>query len=164
MGDSTMVNYVQCASEADKLTNVASSAIDIANCSIPNAQAYEADGKLTILGTIGPKVATLSAMSELLGSQLGDQYKSGPEQGYDSATWDSCYYVLAPKDTPDAVCEAVNAALMKAAEQQSFIDGNKAMATFVNATNYAESQTLLANEWATLDKIVGDMGLKAAGR
>lgn len=48
-GDANSVNYVQCSSEADKLTNVAAGSIDLANCSIPNAVSYDADGKLTIL-------------------------------------------------------------------------------------------------------------------
>ncbi|MBR1709585.1 MAG: hypothetical protein IJ719_12265 [Clostridia bacterium] len=159
-GDSTLATYVQCASEADKLTNVASGAIDLANCSIPNALSYEADGRLTILGTIGPKVATVSSMSELLGIELGNQYASGPEQGVDSATWDSNYYVLVPKDTPDDVCEAINSALMKAAEVQSYIDGNHAMATFTSPIDYQGSIDALNTEWAFLDELVGNMGLK----
>ncbi|MBQ8092539.1 MAG: hypothetical protein IJ242_03065 [Clostridia bacterium] len=159
-GDANLAMYVQCASEADKLTNVAAGSIDIANCSIPNALSYEADGRLTILGTIGPKVSTIASMSELLGNQLGEQYASGPEQGVESATWDSNYYVCVPKDTPDELCEAINEALMKACEVQSFIDGNKAMATFVAPTNYADSQAALETEWNFLDQLVGDLGLK----
>ncbi|MBQ9008760.1 MAG: hypothetical protein IJ088_05445 [Clostridia bacterium] len=159
-GDSNLATYVQCASEADKLTNVASGAIDLANCSIPNALSYEADGRLTVLGTIGPKVATIETMSELLGSELGAQYASGPEQGIDSATWDSNYYVLAPKDTPDDVCVAINEALMKASAVQSFIDGNNAMATFVSPIDYEGSVAALNTEWEFLDNLVGEMGLK----
>ncbi len=163
-GDPNLAMYVQCSSEADKLTNVASGAIDIANCSIPNALSYEEAGKLTILGTIGPKMSTIPAMSELLGTELGQQYASGPEQGVESATWDSNYYVLAPKDTPDELCEAINEALMKACEVQSFIDGNKAMATFVSPTNYADSIAALDTEWEFIRALVDGLGLKAADR
>ena len=163
-GDKDLAMYVQCASEADKLTNVASGSIDIANCSIPNALSYEEAGKLTILGTIGPKMSTIESMSELLGTQLGNQYASGPEQGVESATWDSNYYVVAPKDTPDELCEAINEALMKACEVQSFIDGNKAMATFVSPTNYADSIAALETEWEFIAQLVDSLGLKAADR
>ena len=159
-GDSEMASYVQCSSEADKLTNVAAGSIDIANCSIPNALSYEADGRLTILGTIGPKVSTLETMSELLGEELGEQYASGPEQGVESATWDSNYYVLVPKDTPDDVCEAINEALQMASEQDSFVEGNRAMATFTQKVNLEDSQAALETEWAFMDELVDGMGLK----
>ncbi len=159
-GDPDLALYVQCSSEADKLTNVASGSIDIANCSIPNALSYEADGRLTILGTIGPKVSTLPAMSELLGQELPANYASGPEQGVESATWDSCYYIFAPKGMTDEQYTAINEAIMKACEVQSFIDGNNAMATFVSPLNWEESKAALENEWAFLDNLVGGMGLK----
>ena len=159
VGDTSLVNFVQCSSEADKLTNVASGAINVANCSIPNAQSYDADGKLTILGTLGPKAATLESMSELLGFELDAKFASTQEQNID-VTWDSNYYVLAPKDTPDEICEAINEAIMKATEVQSFIDGNKAMATFIDAVDYAGSQEALNNEWTFLDDLVTSMGLK----
>lgn len=158
-GDASLVNYVQCSSEADKLTNVASGAIDIANCSIPNALSYDADGKLTVLGTLGPKVATLENMSELVGSELDEKFATTQEQGV-STTWDSNYYVLAPKDTPDEVCKAINEALMKATEVQSFIDGNNSMATYINAVDFEGAKKALEDEWAMQDELVTAMGLK----
>ena len=160
-GDSSMANYVQCASEADKLTQTASGSIDVANCSLPNAQAYEADGKLTILGTIGPKVGTLDKIRELTGLDLGDSFKSGPEQGVESATWDSCYYVGAPAGTPDEVVKVINETIMKACQQQSFLDGNKQMGSFTGALNYEETVTTFENEWSFMEQLVTDMGLKA---
>lgn len=159
VGDTSMVNMVQCSSEADKLTNVASGAINIANCSVPNAQSYLADSKLTVLGTLGPKVATLENMEELVGTELDPSFATTQEQGV-SCTWDSNYYVLAPKDTPDEVCEAINEAMMKANDVQSFIDGNKQMATYIGAVDYATSQQMLADEWQMQDELLTSMGLK----
>ncbi|MEW4413972.1 tripartite tricarboxylate transporter substrate-binding protein [Clostridium sp. AN503] len=158
-GDAGLVNYVQCSSEADKLTNVASGAIDIANCSIPNAQSYDADGKLTVLGSLGPKVATLENMSELVGMELDGKFATTQEQGVDT-TWDSNYYVVAPKDTPDEVCRAINEAIMKATEVSSFIEGNNAMATYIDAVDYQGSVDALAAEWQFQDDLVTAMGLK----
>ena len=89
-GDANSVNNVQCSSEADKLTNVAAGSIDIANCSIPNAVSYDADGKLTVLGSLGPKVATLENMSELVGTELDKKFATTQEQNV-SVTWDSNY-------------------------------------------------------------------------
>ena len=163
-GDKDLAMYVQCASEADKLTNVASGSIDIANCSIPNAQSYEADGRLTILGTIGPKMSTIATMSELLGTELGAQYASGPEQGVESATWDSSYYVYVPAGTPDEICQAINEAICKAAETASYVEGNKAMATFVAPVDYAATQEAFTTEWAFQEGLVEGLGLKQEGR
>ena len=156
-----MINWVQCSSEADKLTQTASGSIDIANCSIPNAQAYEADGKLTILGTVGPEVSTLETMDELLGTTLGDQYMSGPEQGIEDATFECSYYLWAPKDTPENICRAVNEAICAACDVQSYIDGNKAMATFVEAVGYDEAQEVFAREWGIMETRAEQMGIMA---
>ena len=158
-GDANSVNYVQCSSEADKLTNVAAGSIDIANCSIPNAVSYDADGKLTILGSIGPKVATLENMSELVGTELDKKFATTQEQNV-SMTWDSNYYVVAPKDTPDEICEAINEAIQKATEVQSFIDGNNKMATYIAAVNYEDTKKALETEWSFQDELVSSMGLK----
>ncbi len=159
-GYSELVNWVQCGSEADKLTQTASGSIDIANASIPNAQSYEADGKLTILGCAGPSVATLENMSELVGLDLGDSFKTTAEQGIADAEWNSCYYVWAPAGTPDNICAAINSAIMKATEVQSFIDGNKQMATFVDAVDYDAAQQTFADEWASMDEVATGMGIK----
>jgi len=145
-GYADMVNYVQCGAEADKLTQTASASIDIANCSIPNAQAYEADGKLTILGTVGPKVATLDTMSELVGLDLPDTFKTTLEQGIDFS-WDAGYYVLAPAGTPDNVCQAINSVLVQLKDNQGFIDGMNAMASYINTPDLATARADWAVEW-----------------
>ena len=159
VGDASLVNYVQCSSEADKLTNVASNAINIANCSIPNAQDYDADGKLTVLGTLGPKASTLESMSKLLGSELDAKFASTVEQGVET-TWDSNYYILAPAGVSDEAAEAINQAIVKAEEQTSYVDGMNKMATFAEPTNLADSQKGLDDEWSNLDALVTSMGLK----
>lgn len=159
VGDPTLVNYVQCSSEADKLTNVASNAINIANCSIPNAQDYDADGKLTILGTIGPKASNLESMGTLLGSELDPKFASTVEQGFDS-TWDSNYYVLAPAGVSDDAAAVINEAILEAEKQQSYVDGMNKMAAFAELADLAGSQAALDAEWSTLDELVSSMGLK----
>lgn len=159
-GDSANATYVQCSSEADKLTQTAAGAINIANCSLPNALQYQADGKLTILGTIGPKMSTIDEMEKLMGLELNDSFKSGPEQGIDSATWDSAYYLFAPKDTPDEICEAINAAVCKAVETASYQEGMKAMAGFYDALDLAEVTATFEAEWEFMDALTTDMGLK----
>ena len=65
-----------------------------------------------------------------------------------------------PKDTPDEICEAINEALCKASEVQSFIDGNNSMATYIAAVNYEDTKKALDDEWAFQDDLVSSMGLK----
>ncbi len=158
--DYNLVTYVQCASEADKLTNVAAGSIDIANCSIPNALSYEADGRLTILGTFAASSINLEGIKELMGTDLGDQYKTGPDQGYPNATWDGNHYVYVPKDTPDEICEAINEAICKANDVTSYIEGNKTMAAFIGPVDFAGSKAALEAEWNTLDELVAALGMK----
>ena len=160
VGDADMVSYVQCASEADKLTNVAAGSIDIANCSIPNALSYEADGRLTILGTFAASSVRLEDIKALTGLELGDQYKTGPDQGYPDATWDGNHYVYVPKDTPDEICEAINAAICKVNDVASYIEGNKAMGAFIGPVDFAGAQAALESEWNTLDELVAGLGMK----
>lgn len=158
-GYTEMVNWVQCGSEADKLTQTASGSIDIANCSINNAQGYEADGRLKVLSTSCPTGTTLADLEALVGIKLGDNYAPCPEQGVD-AVYDSSYYMWAPAGTPDNICQAINEAIMKATEVQSFIDGNKQMATFVEANDFASTQKIFTDEWAAMEVLAEGMGTK----
>ena len=157
-GYGDMVTYVQCGSEADKLTQTASGSIDIANCSIPNGVSYEADGKLTILGSVGPRVGTLAAMSELTGIELPETFKPVFEQGIDFS-WDAGYFVMAPAGTPDAVCEVINAAIREACTLPSFDEGMRRMASFPNVPDLATCRADWAKEWAFQVELMTAMGL-----
>ena len=157
-GLSSQVNWVQCGSEADKLTQTASNSIDMANCSVPNGLAYEADGKLTILGTVAPKVANLQSMSELVGTALPETFKTAAEQNI-NYTYDSNYYLWAPKDLPDEIAEVVNECVNKSMSVQSYIDGNKQMVMFIGENNLEEAQAMFDAEWANNEEAVKAMGL-----
>lgn len=158
-GYGEMVNWVQCGSEADKLTQTASGSIDIANCSITNALSYEADGKLKILGTMAPASATLENMSELIGVDLPESFKTTKEQGVDY-TYDSSYYVWAPAELPDDIATAINEQIMKCVDQQSFVDNMKQMATYVDKRDLTATQKTFDDEWDTWSGIVEQMGIK----
>ena len=136
LGEPSLVNYVQCSSEAD-----------------------DKDGKLTVLGTIGPKASNLESMGKLLGTELDAKFASTVEQGIDT-TWDSNYYVLAPAGVSDEAAAAINAAIVAAETQSSYIDGMNKMATFNTPAELAAAQDALNAEWEKLDALVGSMGLK----
>lgn len=148
-----MVNYVQSGGEADKLTNIASGSIDLANCSMNNAIAYEADGKLVVLGIIGPEAATREATGALVGAELGEQYASLKEQGYDYSL-DVGTYLTLPAGTDPAIVEYVNAKLLELNGNETFEKGMKTMGQFTNVTNLEETQAAWAAE---VDEFVGLM-------
>lgn len=153
-----MVNYVQCSSEADKLTNVASKAIDLGNCSVNNALSYMQDGKLKVLGTVGPKVATKEAIEELLGVELDDSFLSMPEQGIES-TWDSGYYIMGPAGMDEATVTAINELLQKLPEVAAFSEGMDTMATFVNCADLETSKADFETEWELQNTLLSELGL-----
>ena len=134
-----MVNYVQSGGEADKLTNIASGSIDLANCSMNNAIAYEADGKLVVLGIIGPEAATRAATAELVGAELGEEFASLKEQGYDYSL-DVGTYITLPAGTDPAIVEYVNAKLLELNGNETFEKGMKVMGQFSNVTNLEETK------------------------
>ena len=148
-----MVNYVQSGGEADKLTNIASGSIDLANCSMNNAIAYEADGKLVVLGIIGPEAATRESTGALVGAELGEQYASLKEQGYDYSL-DVGTYMTLPAGTDPAIVEYVNAKLLELNGNETFENGMKTMGQFTNVTNLEETQAAWAAE---VDEFVGLM-------
>ena len=65
-----------------------------------------------------------------------------------------------PAGTPEEICEAINEAICKASEAASFVEGNKAMATFVAPVNYEETKAAFATEWDFLAALVEGLGLK----
>lgn len=87
------LNLVECAAEADKLTNVAGGHIDIANCSLGNAREYEKAGKLRVLGVLG---------------------SGKPEAGYPEwkpitdVIWESYLYCFAPAGIDNAAAQSIN--------------------------------------------------------
>ncbi len=162
-GNADAVNYVQCGAEADKLTQTASASIDVANCSIPNAQAYDADGKLTILGTVGPKVATLESMSKLVGIELPATFATTLEQGVEYS-WDAGYYVLAPGGMSDEMAKVINDTIVKIGTDPDFIDGMAKMGSYMNVAELSAARADWAAEWEFQNATIDALGWKAEGR
>lgn len=158
LGVADDVNYVQCASEADKLTNIASGAIDLGNCSLNNAYAYEQDGRLKILGVVGPASATKDVCAELMDLDLSDAYLSMSEQDIDFS-WDAGYYVMAPASASDEVCSAVNEKLQAIYENESFQKGMTDMATLYTPKNLEETRADWEAEWDFQVEMETAMGL-----
>lgn len=152
------VNYVQCSSEADKLTNVASKAIDLGNCSVNNALAYQQDGKLKVLGIVGPGSLNKEECSKLTGQDLNDSFLSMPEQGID-AVWDSGYYIMGPAGMDQALVEKINESLQGLDEAKPFVDGMNTMAMIIDVKDVAGSQADFKEEWDVNYELLSGLGL-----
>ena len=153
-----LVNYVQSGGEADKLTNIASGSIDLANCSMNNAIAYEADGKLEVLGIIGPEAATREATAALVGAELGEEYASLKEQGFDYSL-DVGTYITLPAGTDPAIVEYVSAKLQELNGNETFENGMKTMGQFTNIPNLEDTQAAWAAEVEEFIGVMRDLNM-----
>ncbi|MBS6644657.1 MAG: hypothetical protein KH366_13850 [Clostridiaceae bacterium] len=152
------VNYVQCSSEADKLTNVASKAIDLGNCSVNNALSYQQDGKLKVLGIVGPEVMTKAECEKLIGQELNDSFLSMPEQGI-NAVWDSGYYIMGPAGMEPALVETINKNLQGLTEAKPFVDGMNTMAMLIDVKDVEGSKADFQTEWDVNYDLLSGLGL-----
>ena len=73
------LNKVECASESDRLTNLAGGFIDIGVVNIGNAVEYEKAGKIKVIGTMSSDGTTISAYPQTLPAN----YKTLQEQGFE---------------------------------------------------------------------------------
>jgi tripartite-type tricarboxylate transporter receptor subunit TctC len=155
MGDIEL-NYVQCASESDKLSNVAAKSIMLGNCSLNNALQYEADGKIKIL-------AILSYSEEVGKDQimegLGDQYLTTWEQGFPDSSWEAGYYVVGPVGMSDDLVETINASVQEATKQIAFLDGMKEMSMVIEAKGMKESQADFLAEYEVQRALTTSAGI-----
>ena len=70
------LNKVECASESDRLTNLAGGFIDIGVVGLGNAQEYEKAGKLKVIGTVAGDGITIIEYP----AELPENYKTLQEQ------------------------------------------------------------------------------------
>lgn len=154
------LNYVQATSEADKLTNVAAGSLDLGNCSLNNAIAYEADGKLKVLGLI--------TYSDDVGKDdymegLSDAYLTTAEQGFPGAAWPSGNYVCGPAGMDPALVEEINASLQQIVDDPGFVEGMAAMSQAIDMKGVAESQADFAAEWELQKSMCTAAGVNVRG-
>lgn len=150
------LNYVQAASEADKLTYVASGSIDVGNCSLNNAIGYEADGKIKILGII--EHSTDFDRDDYM-EGLGDQYLTCHEQGFENAYWSAGSYIVGPANMDPAVVDAINASLAEAVTTQVFLDGMVQMSQNVDVKSPADSLAEYLTEWELQRELTSAAGI-----
>ncbi|MDO4620456.1 MAG: tripartite tricarboxylate transporter substrate-binding protein [Lachnospiraceae bacterium] len=141
------LNMVECASEADKLTNVAGGIIDLANCSLGNALQYEEAGKIKVLGVVGSEKV-----------EGYDQWEPIPD-----IAWTSPMFVFASKDVSDEELEAINAALKTVSENEAFIEGVTSIGGTASWYSVEDSQKMFDEAVKTCTEIAEGLGIYGLG-
>lgn len=154
------LNYVQSGGEADKLTNIATGSLDLTNCSITNARAYEEDGKLKILGIVGPSD---SMSKDDFDPTLSDAYKTTWEQGYTGASWQAGSYLCAPAGTDPALLETIYESMKQVENDATFQEGMAAMGQIIEFKGPSEAAADFMAEWEVQVALTTELGINVRG-
>lgn len=151
------LNQVECASESDRLTNLAGGFIDIGVVGVGNGQAYEKDGKLKVIGTVASDGVTIDGYPET----LPDNYKTLQEQGFEDCYFNVYHYLLGPAGMDETMVKEMNAS-MKAIYEATKDDIAK-IGNIPGWHDLEESQTIREAEYNQLVQVGKAIGLYVQG-
>lgn len=138
------LNSVECASESDRLTNLAGGFIDIGVVGVGNALEYEKAGKLKVIGTVSSDGTTISEYPE----ELPDNYKTLQEQGFDECTMAVFHYLLGPAGMDETMVKNMNAAMQSVVEDETVNAGIAGIGNIPGWHDLEESQKIHDEEYA----------------
>ncbi len=151
------LNSVECASESDRLTNLAGGFIDIGVVGVGNAVEYEKAGKLKVIGTVASDGTTIDGYP----TELPDNFKTLQEQGFSDCYFNVYHYLLGP-----AGMDADQVAKMNAAMEKIYEVTKDDIATIGNIPGWhklEESQKIREAEWNQLINVGKAIGLYVQG-
>ena len=151
------LNHVECASEADRLTNIAGGFIDIGVVSLGNAQSYEKAGKLKVIGTVAGNGVTIADS----GVDLGDNYKTLQEQGYDDCYVLCMHYIYGPKGMNEEQVKKINASFKAVIEDATVNEGLRKIGHIPLWHDLEESKKIQMEEYNTTVETAKFLGLYA---
>lgn len=149
------LNSVECASESDRLTNLAGGFIDIGVVGVGNALEYEKAGKLKVIGTVSSDGITISAYPEA----LPDNYKTLQEQGFEDCVMSVFHYLLGPAGMDETMAANINAAMQKVCEDETVKAGISGIGNIPGWHNLEESRKLHAEEYAQYVELAKELDL-----
>lgn len=149
------LNSVECASESDRLTNLAGGFIDIGVVGVGNAVEYEKAGKLKVIGTVSSDGTTISDYPE----KLQDNYKTLQEQGFDDCYLAVFHYLLGPAGMDETMVKNMNAAMQAVCEDATVHDGIASIGNIPGWHDLEESQKIQEEEYTQDVEIAKDLGL-----
>ena len=151
------LNHVECASESDRLTNIAGGFIDIGVVSLGNAQSYEKAGKLKVIGTVAGNGVTIADS----GVALGGRYKTLQEQGYDDCYVLCMHYIYGPKGMNEEQVKRLNASFKAIIEDATVNEGLRKIGHIPLWHDLEESKKIQMEEYNTTVETAKFLGLYA---
>lgn len=149
------LNSVECASESDRLTNLAGGFIDIGVVGVGNAMEYEKAGKLKVIGTVSSDGTTISKYPE----ELPDNYKTLQEQGFKDCVMSVYHYLLGPAGMDETMVAEMNAAMKAVCEDETVSAGIAGIGNIPGWHDLAESKEIHDGEYAQVVEIAKTLDL-----
>lgn len=153
------LNKVECASESDRLTNLAGGFIDIGVVNIGNALQYEQAGKLKVIGTMASDGVTISEYPE----ELPENYKTLQEQGFEDCYNLVFHYLLGPAGMDENMVKEMNAAMEAVVADETVNAGIATIGNIPNWRNLEDSQAMREKEYNFFVEIAKDLDMYVQG-
>lgn len=153
------LNKVECASESDRLTNLAGGFIDIGVVGLGNAQEYEKAGKLKVIGTVAGDGITIDKFPET----LPDNYKTLQEQGFQDCYMLVYHYLMGPAGMDETMVKEMNAAMEAVVEDATVNAGIASIGHIPGWHDLEESEELHTKEYDELVEIAKSLDMYVQG-
>ncbi len=151
------LNSVECASESDRLTNLAGGFIDIGVVGVGNALEYEKAGKLKVIGTVSSDGMTIDKYPE----ELPENYKTLQEQGFDDCVISVFHYLLGPAGMDETMVANMNAAMKAIVEDETVNAGIASIGNIPGWHDLEESKKIQQEEYNQDLEIAKALGMAA---
>ena len=151
------LNSVECASESDRLTNLAGGFIDIGVVGVGNALEYEKAGKLKVIGTVSSDGMTIDKYPE----ELPDNYKTLQEQGFEDCVIAVFHYLLGPAGMDETMVANMNKAMKAVVEDETVNAGIASIGNIPGWHDLEESKEIQKGEYEQELEISKALGLAA---
>lgn len=149
------LNSVECASESDRLTNLAGGFIDIGVVGVGNATEYEKAGKLKVIGTVSSDGTTISEYPE----ELPENYKTLQEQGFEDCVISVYHYLLGPAGMDETMVANMNAAMQAVCADETVNAGIAGIGNIPGWHDLAESKEIRDGEFAQFVEIAKELDM-----
>lgn len=149
------LNSVECASESDRLTNLAGGFIDIGVVGVGNALEYEKAGKLKVIGTVSSDGTTIDQYPE----ELPENYKTLQEQGFDDCVMSVYHYLLGPAGMDETMVANMNAAMKAVVEDETVNAGIASIGNIPGWHDLEESKEIHDGEYAQFVEIAKELDM-----
>lgn len=153
------LNSVECASESDRLTNLAGGFIDIGVVGVGNALEYEKAGKLKVIGTVSSDGTTISEYPE----ELPDNYKTLQEQGFEDCYMMVYHYMLGPAGMDETMVKNMNAAMEAVVNDPTVHDGIAGIGNIPGWHDLEESKEIQRAEYDQTVSIAKSLNMYVQG-